>query len=255
MNFNLLAHDIAQWMEAYAREAHADGYVVGLSGGIDSSVTAALAANAMGADRTLGVLMPCHSQPQDAEDAQKVAEVLGIDALTLSLCPVYDAFVDMLPTGPEMAYANIKPRLRMTTLYYLAQSRGYLVAGTGNKPEMMVGYFTKYGDGGVDIEPLGELYKHEVRGLARVLNIPDPVIERPPSAGLWPGQTDEGELGITYRELDAILDAMTTGDPQPAPATTVERVKRMIAKSAHKRTTPPSFPIDRTSSRYTPANA
>jgi len=251
MDFQVLAADLAQWMKQYAVQAHTNGYVVGLSGGVDSSVTAALAVKAMGVDNTLGVLMPCHSQPQDAEYARTVGQALGIEVLTLSLGPTYDRLLETLPSGPDIALANIKPRLRMTALYYLAQSRGYLVAGTGNKPELMVGYFTKYGDGGVDIEPLGELYKHEVRGLARVLNIPATIIERPPSAGLWPGQTDEEELGITYAELDAILDAMTAGDPIPAPEATVERVKQMIVNSAHKRAIPSSFPIDRSSSRYT----
>jgi NAD+ synthase len=238
-------------MKQYAADAQAEGFVIGLSGGIDSSVTAALAVKAMGSDHTLGVLMPCHSQSIDGDYALEVAQALNLNVLTLPLGSIYDAFVDNLPSGPDMAYANIKPRLRMTTLYYLAQSRGYLVAGTGNKPELMVGYFTKYGDGGVDIEPLGELYKHEVRGLARTLNIPEVIVERAPSAGLWPGQTDEAELGITYAELDAILDAMTTGNPPPAEEATIERVKRMIVRSAHKRTMPPSFPIDRTSNRYT----
>ena len=110
---------------------------------------------------------------------------------------------------------------------------------------MMVGYFTKYGDGGVDIEPLGELYKREVRALARVLGVPEPVITRPPTAGLWPGQTDEGELGITYDELDAILAAMAVGCEPDAPAATVVRVQRMVAASAHKRVLPPIFPVKR----------
>lgn len=250
MNFNVLADDIVQWMKQYAAQARANGYVVGLSGGIDSSVTAALAVKAMGSDRTLGVVLPCHSQSQDADCAREVAKVLDLEVLTVPLGPTYDALVETLPPGPEIAYANVKPRLRMTTLYYLAQSYGYLVAGTGNKPEIMVGYFTKYGDGGVDLEPLGELYKHEVKGLARVLKIPEVIIKRPPSAGLWPGQSDEEELGITYAELDAILDAMANGDPPPAPNAAIERVRTMIAKSAHKRMTPPVFPVDRTSSRY-----
>ena len=251
MNFNALVDDLAQWMTQYAAQAQADGYVVGMSGGIDSSVTAALAVRAMGPEHTLGVLMPCHSQSIDVDYALEVAQALDLKVLTLPLGSIYDTFVDILPSGPDIAYANIKPRLRMTTLYYLAQSRGYLVAGTGNKPEIMVGYFTKYGDGGVDIEPLGELYKHEVKGLAQALGIPQVIIERPPSAGLWPGQTDEAELGITYAELDAILDAMNAGDPPPAEDATIERVKRMIVQSAHKRMMPPSFPIDRTLSRYT----
>jgi NAD+ synthase len=144
-----------------------------------------------------------------------------------------------------MALANLKPRLRMTALYYLAQSHNYLVAGTGNLSEIMVGYFTKYGDGGVDFEPLGELYKHEVRALARALGLPESIITRPPTAGLWPGQTDEAELGITYDELDAILAALARGYDSGAPEETVARVWRMVEASAHKRATPPTFPVDR----------
>jgi NAD+ synthase len=245
MDYTSLADAIVTWMKDYAERAGADGYVVGLSGGIDSAVTAALAVRAVGAEHVLGVLLPCHSQLEDAAFAQMVADALGLQPITIDLSAAYDALAASLPEGSEMARANVKPRLRMTTLYYLAQSRNCLVAGTGNCPEMMVGYFTKYGDGGVDIEPLGELYKREVRALARVLGVPEPVITRPPTAGLWPGQTDEGELGITYDELDAILAAMAVGCEPDAPAATVVRVQRMIAASAHKRVLPPIFPVKR----------
>ena len=246
MDYAALAASIATWMRDYAAQAGAEGYVVGLSGGIDSAVTAALAVRAMGAGRVLGVLLPCHSQPEDAAFAQMVAQALGLQPIIIDLSAAYDALMALLPESrSEMARANVKPRLRMTTLYYLGQSRSYLVAGTGNKPEMMVGYFTKYGDGGVDIEPLGELYKHEVRALARILDVPEPVISRPPTAGLWPGQTDEGELGITYDELDAILAADAAGDAPSASTATVARVRRMIAASAHKRAMPPTFSVKR----------
>ena len=255
MDYEQLADAIAAWMRDYARRAGMQGYVVGLSGGIDSAVTAALAVRALGVDNTLGVLMPCHSQPEDAQYAGMLAEALGMEPVTVDLTSTCDAlnkvFGGQVP--PEeadlervrMAYSNVKPRLRMTTLYFLAQSRGFLVAGTGNRPEMMVGYFTKYGDGGVDIEPLGDLYKHEVRALARVLDVPAPLITRPPSAGLWPGQTDEGELGMTYDELDAILSALGREEPSPASPETTDRVRRMVASSAHKRAAPPVFPVRR----------
>ena len=144
-----------------------------------------------------------------------------------------------------MARANLKPRLRMSTVYYLANSSNYLVAGTGNKPEMQVGYFTKYGDGGVDLEPLGELYKHEVRALASVLGVPQPIIDRAPSPGLWPGQTDEGEMGITYAEIDAILAAWETGEAPNLPADRIAKVEGMVARSEHKRAMPPSFLVKR----------
>jgi NAD+ synthase len=255
MDYEQLADAIAAWMGEYALRAGMQGYVVGLSGGIDSAVTAALAVRALGVEKTLGVLLPCHSQPEDAEHALLLAGALGLDTITVDLAPVCDALEQELHAQVpreemdvervRMARANLKPRLRMTTLYFLAQSRAYLVAGTGNRPEMMVGYFTKYGDGGVDIEPLGDLYKHEVRGLARVLDVPEPLVTRAPSAGLWPGQTDEGELGITYDELDAILIALARDQPSPASPETTDRVRRMVATSAHKRAAPPIFPVRR----------
>ncbi len=245
MDYQKLADAIATWMRVYAERAGAEGYVVGLSGGIDSAVTAALAVRALGKDHVLGVLLPCHSLLADAEHALMVAKALDLTPITVDLSATYDALTEALPAGPAMAYANIKPRLRMTTLYYLAQAHNYLVGGTGNRAELMVGYFTKYGDGGVDIEPLGDLYKHEVRRLARALNLPEPVITRPPSAGLWPGQTDEGEMGITYDELDAILAALLNEETPDAPPEQVAQVLRMIAASAHKRAMPPSFAVDR----------
>ena len=240
-----LAERIADWMREYAEQASATGYVVGVSGGIDSAVTTALATRAMGVEHTLGAFLPCLSQPEDARFARMVIEALKVPVVTVELTATYETLTAALPSGPSIAYANVKPRLRMTALYFLAQANGYLVAGTGNKTELMVGYFTKYGDGGVDIEPLGELYKHEVRALARVLGIPQPVIDRPPTAGLWPGQTDEGELGITYDELDAILAALERGETPHAPPQTVARVKQMVATSAHKRSMPPTCPIPR----------
>jgi len=248
MDYNALADSLASWMRTAVEKAGLRGFVVGLSGGIDSAVTAALSVRAVGTANTFGVIMPCHSQTQDADYATMLAQSLSLTPEVIDLTAACDAFEAVLPEGPPMAHANIRPRLRMTALYYMAQSRACLVAGTGNKPEMMVGYFTKYGDGGVDLEPLGDLYKHEVRALARTLDVPEPIITRPPTAGLWPGQTDEDELGVTYDELDAILDALETGAPMPSPASIVARIQRMIATSAHKRALPPVFHVDRSQS-------
>ncbi len=245
MDYTALADAIAAWMRDYARQAGAQGYVVGLSGGVDSAVTAALATRAVGAEHVLALWLPCHSLPEDEAYSRMTAQALGLELHTVDLSAAFEALLAALPPGSDMARANVKPRLRMTTWYYIAQSHNYLVAGTGNRPEMMVGYFTKYGDGGVDIEPLGELYKHEVRALAHVLGVPEPVITRAPTAGLWPGQTDEGELGITYAELDAILAALAEGCTPDVSEAAVARVRRMIAVSAHKRALPPVFHVER----------
>ncbi|MBN1583566.1 MAG: NAD+ synthase [Anaerolineae bacterium] len=244
MDYERLAQEIAVWMYSRLELAAAKGFVVGLSGGIDSAVTAGLCRRAAG-DDVLGIWMPCHSVPEDEMFARMTADALGIGLLTVDLSPVYDAFSVALPEGSGMASANLKPRLRMSTVYYVAQSRNYLVAGTGNKPELMVGYFTKYGDGGVDIEPLGQLYKREVRGLGQVLGVPQPVIDRAPSPGLWPGQTDEGEMGITYNEIDTILAAWEANERPDLPVDRIDKVKGMVARSAHKREMPPSFPVKR----------
>jgi NAD+ synthase len=244
MNYANLAGEIAHWMRKKLQGASARGFVVGLSGGIDSATTAALCKRAAKGE-VLGVWMPCHSIPEDEVYARMAAEALDVKLTTVDLCSVYDTFLASLPEGTHMARANLKPRLRMSTLYYLAQSNGYLVAGTGNKPELMVGFFTKYGDGGVDLEPLGELHKHEVRDLAQALGVPQEIVERTPSPGLWPGQTDEGEMGITYAEIDAILAAWDAGQEPDLPADRIAKVEGMVTRSAHKRAMPPAFPIKR----------
>ncbi|MFB0537609.1 MAG: NAD+ synthase [Anaerolineae bacterium] len=229
-----LAHYISEWIKERVEEAGAEGIVLGLSGGVDSSLTAALAKKALG-DRVLGLLMPCHSDPTDLEHARLVADRFDIETEYVDLGPVFDSLMASLPRGSDLAVANLKPRLRMATLYYFANSRNYLVAGTGNKSEITVGYFTKYGDGGADILPLGDLLKTQVRELARELGIPEEILAKPPSAGLWAGQTDEGEMGITYDELDRTITAIEKGDTSGCDEATLERVKAMRAASEHKR--------------------
>jgi NAD+ synthase len=234
-----IADTIAAWLRDYAAGAGARGYVLGLSGGIDSACTAGLCRRAVG-ENVLAAILPCHSLPEDAEMAHLVARTFGLQTVTVDLGPAYDALVAALPPGTsDMARANLKPRLRMAAWYALAQTRGYLVAGTGNRSEIAVGYYTKYGDGGVDVEPLGDLYKGEVRALARELGVPQPVIDRPPSAGLWAGQTDEGEMGITYADLDATLAAIEAGQTAGVDPALLDKVRRMMAASAHKRAMPP----------------
>lgn len=235
-----LSSRLVDWLKDKAREAGAEGAVVGMSGGIDSSVAAVLCKRAF-RDSVLGLLIPCHSITEDMEHARLVASKFGILTETASIDAVYDALVSVLPTdgnpGRKLAEANLKPRLRMATIYFYANRLNYLVVGSSNRCELSIGYFTKYGDGGVDIMPLGSLVKSQVRDLARHLGIPQVIIDKPPSAGLWAGQTDEQEMGLTYEQLDAYF---TTGK---TPDAVRRRIEERIARNAHKRTVPPIPPF------------
>ncbi|MBN1288979.1 MAG: NAD(+) synthase [Actinobacteria bacterium] len=229
-----------KWIEAQLAGAGAHGLVFGLSGGIDSAVCGALCREAAG-EKALGVIMPCHSIPGDMEDALLVAGAFGIEVITVDLTGVFNEFVTVLPEAGMDAKANLKPRLRMSTLYYLARDLGYLVAGTGNKSELNAGYFTKHGDGAADILPLGGLYKTEVIAMAQELGVPQAVIEKPPSAGLREGQTDESDLGVTYRELDYVLKSRELGLKPEASDEVIKRVEDLRRSSEHKRTPVPVF--------------
>ncbi len=237
MEADQLATKLVAWIREQTLVAGGKGVVVGMSGGLDSSVLAVLCHRAF-PQNMLGVVMPCHSSQQDEEHALMVASQFSIPTKVVVLDPVFDALLQALPgDGVEpgvsrLAKANLKVRLRMLTLYYFANQFKYIVAGASNRSELAVGYFTKYGDGGVDILPLGNLVKGQVRELANFLGIPQPIIDKPPSAGLWQGQTDEGELGLSYEELDRYL---VTGQTSTGLR---QKIESMIATSAHKRLPP-----------------
>ncbi|HLS88817.1 MAG TPA: NAD(+) synthase [Sphingobacteriaceae bacterium] len=239
---------LTAWLRGQVENSGAGGIVFGLSGGVDSALLAALCREALG-DRCLALILPCHSSPQDVADAEAVARHVGIKVRTVELDSLYDAALALMaPEGaaagarPQagsreaMAAANLKPRLRMLTMYYYANLRGWLVAGTTNRAEMTVGYFTKYGDGGADLFPLAGLLKDEIWALARYHGLPEQVIVKPPSAGLWAGQTDEEEMGFSYKELDAYLRG------QPVDPAIARRIESLHAASAHKRQRPPGGP-------------
>lgn len=241
-----LAGKIVRWLQEQVAEGKAKGLIVGLSGGLDSSVVAVLAKKAF-PQNTLGLIMPCFSSSLDPEYASLVARKFNIPAQIVDLTPVLNEFYRQLekksytPGKQDLPAANLRPRLRMTTLYYFANKLNYLVVGTGNKSEISIGYFTKYGDGGVDLLPLGNLLKTQVRELAKALAIPEEIIRRVPTAGLWEGQTDEGEMGITYEELDYTIKALETGTPELCREGPLYKVKELIKKSQHKRLPIPVF--------------
>ncbi|MFH0918074.1 MAG: NAD+ synthase [Candidatus Omnitrophota bacterium] len=230
-----MKNKVTLWIKQKVKDSGAKGIVLGLSGGIDSAVVAALAKAAVGKNNLLVLFMPCNSDPQDLKDAKLVAHQLGLKSKLVDLSAVYNNFLKVLPGAISLARGNLKPRLRMSTLYYFANKLNYLVCGTGNKSELMVGYFTKYGDGGVDILPIADLFKRQVRQLAKELKIPQGIIAKAPTAGLWNGQTDEEEMGITYNELDDILDRFCNHKKQLADNKKVDKVTRMYKKSEHKR--------------------
>jgi len=238
MNTEQLADKLVSWLKDKVLAAGSKGVVIGISGGIDSAVVAVLCQRAF-PQNTLGMMMPCHSQPEDKSHAELLASKFSIPTKEVQLDDIFSALLKVLPgynidaTFTNLAQANLKARLRMLTLYYIANQLGYMVAGSGNRTELSVGYFTKYGDGGVDILPLGKLVKAQVRELADFLGIPQPIIDKPPSAGLWAGQTDETELGLSYDELDRyFLTGETSGGLRA-------KIESMVAASAHKRALPP----------------
>ena len=250
-----LAAPLTGWIRRHVDSTKAEGLVVGLSGGIDSATVARLCQLAV-PGKVVGVILPCHSDPQDAADAALVAEHFELPTVTVSLDDTYDtlatelrASLEQVPAGggrmsdvhrARLPLANLKPRLRMASLYYVANAMNYLVAGTGNRSELAIGYYTKYGDGGVDLLPLGNLLKTEVRSLAHEIGVPTPIIDKPPSAGLWAGQTDEAEMGFSYEALERYLRD-GPGDVSPALALRIERLTRA---SEHKRALPPRPPLD-----------
>jgi len=247
-NYKKIENDLIAWIRKKVNDAGCEGAVIGLSGGIDSSVTSLLCQKAF-PENTLGIIMPCLSNPEDKVDAIKHAEKFGINYKEIDLGDLYQKFLQIINSSdPEinleevinnknlaaaednvkLALANMKPRLRMTLLYYYANLNNYLVVGTDNRSELKLGYFTKYGDGGIDIAPLGNLVKLEVRGLAREMKIDQKIITKKPSAGLWNGQNDQDEIGLSYREIDYyIVDGKSDAE-------TAAKIEKIAASNQHK---------------------
>ena len=231
--------------------AGVDRAVLGLSGGVDSSLVAHLAVEAIGAENLHGLVMPSSVNDEATmSDAERVAMELGIEYDVIEINPIVDTFLDAYPEaeGEKMAVGNVRVRARAVLNYLVANTENALVLGTGNRTESLTGYFTKYGDGAVDCHPIANLYKQQVRQLARHVGVPQEIAERTPTAGMWVDQTDEGELGVEYDTLDSILALAIEGKVGTSATARivgvdreiVERVRDLFEQSGHKRSMPPA---------------
>ncbi len=234
------------WLREMVKSSGAKGLLVGLSGGIDSTVVAGLIKRAFPND-SLGVILPCKSSGKDREDAILCAEACGIDTVEVELSEAHETILKNVmeklrgvkafdENRIRLTDANLRARLRMSTLYAIAGAMSYMVVGTDNAAETHTGYFTKYGDGGVDLLPISRLPKRDVYKWGEVLGAPESVLKRAPSAGLWEGQTDEGEMGTTYDMIDDYLEGKTI------PEKDRKIIETMHKRTEHKREMPPQAP-------------
>lgn len=225
--------EIQKFLKEYLENSHMDTYVLGLSGGVDSSLVAALAKKAVGKDKIIGIMMPIDSLEADLKDATQLAEAVGLDYLVIDASEAYHELIKVFEEKGEnldmMTKANMKARIRMSILYAYAQAHKGLVIGTDNADERYTGYFTKWGDGAADLFAICHLLKGEVVEASKLLGIPTNLAERVPSAGLFEGQTDEKELGVTYKDIDNYL----LGKPIEQKAK--ERIEYLHRISEHKR--------------------
>lgn len=240
---------LVRFVEEAVEGTGCEGVVIGLSGGLDSVTVAKLCIEALGADKVACVFMPVAATPaEDRETVRSLCSDWGMDYTEADIQPAVDAFARMLPAGctDPVESGNISARCRMVVLYGIARRKGSLVIGTSNKSELLTGYFTKFGDGSADIRPLADLYKTQVRQLAQCLGVPAAIVDRVPTAGFWEGQTDEGELGMPYGDLDRVLEGLMRSMDDEAisgltgvPVTGVTDVRERMESTAHKRRQPP----------------
>jgi len=246
---------ITRFITGQLNRSGLSGYVVGLSGGIDSSLSAALAARAVGPEKVFGVMMPYKtSHAGSLDDANTLADQLGIEHKMVEITPMIDAYYETIDETMRIRAGNKMARERMSILFDIAHAMDRLVLGTGNRTEVCLGYTTLFGDSACSINPIGELYKTEVRLLAARLEVPQAIISKPPSADLWTGQTDEGEIGVTYEEIDRLLKrliddgerSMATLEGEDFSQTDISRVVSLINRNAFKRRLAPVAPLGKT---------
>ncbi len=231
-------------------ELHRFGYkkgIIGLSGGLDSSVCAFLACRALGPDNVIGLVLPYKDTfSQEVKDARLVARHLGFSCRVIDIAPMVDAYFSRYPTKNKVQVGNKMARERMSILYDFSARERALILGTSNKTELLLGYGTIHGDMACAINPLGDLYKTQIWELAEYLGVPERIRAKTPTAGLWPGQTDEGEIGLRYAEIDRILFELVDRRQSPKaviaagfPKTSVEKIVSLIQNSEFKRKMPP----------------
>ncbi len=250
MNWNKEIENISKWIKKYIQKSGTKGAVIGVSGGIDSAVSTYLCVKALGKENVLGISMSCFSSPDSRTDAIQLSENLKIKLLNVPIITIYNETLSTLnfkktDKNYQLIQANLKARLRMVILYSYANSLNRLVIGTSNLSETKIGYFTKFGDGAADLEPIGSYYKTEVYSMAKLMpEIPESILIKEPSADLWDGQKDIDEIGMSYQELDQILKAIEEGNNRELDKIEINnliKIQNMIKSSIHKNNIPPRY--------------
>ena len=246
-DYKTLIENIVKWLKNQVEKTSSKGLLVGVSGGIDSAVVANLIKLAC-PDNSLGIILPIHSSKSSIDDAKLLVKQCNIQTITIELTDEHTKILEksinelkikdiFKQQYHKMTDANLRSRLRMSTLYAIANNLGYMVVGTDNADETYTGYFTKYGDGGVDILPLKKIYKSDVYEMAKILKVPKSIIEKAPSADLWENQTDEAEMGVTYKAIESYMKGEKVSQEEE------KIILNLHKKSEHKRNIPICFDL------------
>lgn len=245
---------IEDFIRTRVSEAGAKGVVIGLSGGIDSAVVASIAVHALDPKKVFALFLPSNTTPNsDLKDVKSLCSQLSVKLTVINIQKLINIYSEEIREKVDptlLEWANFQPRIRQTVLYFFANRLNYLICGAGNKSELMIGYFTKFGDAAVDMLPIGDVYKTHVFQLGKYLNVPESILTKAPSAGLWEGQTDEAEIGMSYLQLDSILYGLERFQTEPEvadylqiPVAEVKEVRSKLYQSEHKRRGPLIFKL------------